>query len=200
MYKQGSSAVYNEQFKFNFVLTRTGSTVMKVRVYDSDTLSNDFLGAGEIDLLAAASSSKVKAVRCVNDKGKPSGQVMLKVERNQGITSSPGPVSPTAPTVPAVSPQVPQPVHPNPWPQPISIPQWQPSIVTPVPMPWQPQQPVQYISVIPHPAPVLPTRPVQKPVRQIFGGWAEPKIRQVGVQSEVESAVDLVRRSQARRG
>eukprot|EP00287_Rhodomonas_sp_CCMP768_P009124 CAMPEP_0196724438 /NCGR_PEP_ID=MMETSP1091-20130531/6285_1 /TAXON_ID=302021 /ORGANISM="Rhodomonas sp., Strain CCMP768" /LENGTH=125 /DNA_ID=CAMNT_0042066553 /DNA_START=66 /DNA_END=443 /DNA_ORIENTATION=+ len=72
----GGNAEYNEEFAFN---KQEGEQTLKVRVYDSDTLSNDLLGQRDVDLDDESTGNGSFDV--VKD-GKVTGQVFIEFAYN----------------------------------------------------------------------------------------------------------------------
>ena len=72
---QGGTAVFNESKIFT--LPTNSSTLLNVRVWDSNTFSNENLGEAQIDVTTVSSSSvEIETFK----KGKPSGKVTLELE------------------------------------------------------------------------------------------------------------------------
>mmetsp|Transcript_5274 Transcript_5274/g.12677 ORF Transcript_5274/g.12677 Transcript_5274/m.12677 type:complete len:126 (+) Transcript_5274:97-474(+) len=72
----GGNAVFDEEFAFN---KQEGEQTLRVRVYDSDTLSSDLLGARDVDL--DDSSTGNGSFDVVKD-GKVTGQVFIEFSYN----------------------------------------------------------------------------------------------------------------------
>ena len=78
----GKDVVFNETFSFN---KQIHEAALQVAVFDKDTLSDDFLGQGSLDLHdlnLEADAERLDPVQVVtNLKGKPAGKVYLKFSR-----------------------------------------------------------------------------------------------------------------------